>query len=325
LEHTKKATLQTRDLTSQLFAFTKGEELVKEVISMEQLINECTNFALSGSNVRCHFSFSENLPMVEVDKGQITQVMYNIIINAVQAMPGGGTIWIKVETLNVPADITDTPAALSAGEYLKVSITDEGTGIPEQSINKIFDPFFTTKENGSGLGLAGSYSIIKNHHGDIQAESVMGKGTSLQFMIPTSTQSTAANVKEADIIYGSGKILVMDDEEDIREVIGQMLTTMGYDVHFTSNGTEAIEAYLDAKRDGRSFGLVIMDMTIRGGMGGKNAIQELLKVDPEVKAIVASGYSKDPIMAQYREYGFRGVIKKPFSIAELSSIIHEVI
>jgi PAS domain S-box-containing protein len=325
LEHTKKATLQTRDLTSQLFAFTKGEELVKEVISMEQLINECTNFALSGSNVRCHFSFSENLPMVEVDKGQITQVMYNIIINAVQAMPGGGTIWIKVETLTVVADITDTPAALSAGEYLKVSITDEGTGIPEQSLNKIFDPFFTTKENGSGLGLAGSYSIIKNHHGDIQAESVMGKGTSLRFMIPTSTQSTAANVKEADIIYGSGKILVMDDEEDIREVIGQMLTTMGYDVHFTSNGTEAIEAYLEAKRDGRSFDLVIMDMTIRGGMGGKNAIQELLKEDPEIKAIVASGYSKDPIMAHYREYGFRGVIKKPFSIAELSSIIHEVI
>jgi two-component system cell cycle sensor histidine kinase/response regulator CckA len=325
LEHTKRATIQTKDLTSQLFVFTRGGELFKEVIAMEQLIIESTNFALSGSNVSCHFSFSENLPMVEIDKGQITQVMYNIIINAVQAMPAGGAIWIKVKTITIEAEISDTPIILSDGEYVNVTVTDEGSGIPEQSLRRIFDPFFTTKENGSGLGLAGSYTIIKNHNGDIQAESVMGKGTSLSFTIPASTQSCATNIKEADIIYGAGKILVMDDEEAIREVIGQMLTTIGYDVDFTSNGTEAIEKYMEAKRKNRSFDLVIMDMTIRGGMGGKNTIKELLQIDPEVKAIVASGYSKDPVMAYFREYGFKGVIKKPFSIAELSNIIHEVI
>ncbi len=326
LQNTKDATLQTKNLTSQLFTFAKGGDPIKEVAAIDHLIVESTDFALSGSNVRCQFSFPKDLSMVEIDKGQITQVLYNIIINAVQAMPEGGTIWVKAENITLKPETNDNPVSLSAGEYVKVSITDEGSGIPEESLNKIFDPFFTTKDKGSGLGLSGSYSIIKNHDGHLQAQSELGKGTTLSFFIPASTQLATIDTGEKDVlIYGTGKILIMDDEEAIREVVGQMLTTLGYEAHFTSNGSEAIAVYLEAKKTDRPFDLVIIDMTIPGGMGGKDTIKELLKKDSEVKAIIASGYSKDWVMANFREYGFKGVVKKPFSIGELAKIVNKVI
>ncbi|MBS4025858.1 MAG: PAS domain S-box protein [Clostridia bacterium] len=325
LENMKQATLQTKDLTSQFFVFAKGGEPVKEVSYIDHLIIESTDFALSGSNVRCRFSFPEELQLVEIDRGQITQVLYNIIINAVQAMPDGGTIWVKAENITLEPEGSDIPESLPAGDYVKVAIKDEGHGIPAESLQKIFDPFFTTKEQGNGLGLAGSYAIIKNHNGSIQAESQVGKGTTLSFLIPASTQTVAKSSEEDQIIYGTGKILIMDDEEAIREVIGQMLTSLGYEAQFARDGAEAIKVYLEAKKTDRPFDLIIMDMTIKGGMGGKETIKELLKKDSEARVIVASGYFEDPVMANFREYGFNGVVKKPFSIEELGKVINEVL
>lgn len=324
LSNAKEATLQTKNLASQLLIFSKEGEPIKEVVAMDQLIMECTSFALSGSNVTSHFSIPEDLLLVEVDKGQITQVLYNIIINAVQALVEGGSIYVKVENVTIDPQ-SDNSTALSAGEYVKVSIEDDGPGIPENSLQKIFDPFYTTKENGSGIGLAGAYNIIKNHHGCIKAESEVGKGTVLSFIIPASLKVNEVIKKNSNVIYGTGKILLMDDEKAIREIVGQMLIFMGYEPHFAREGKEAIEVYLRAKEMGQPFDVVILDMTIKGGMSGKDTIKELLAIDPEVKAIVASGYSKDLAISKYRVYGFKGAAKKPFSIEELSKIVNEVI
>lgn len=324
LSNAKEATLQTKNLASQLLIFSKEGEPIKEVVAMDQLIMECTNFALSGSNVTSHFSIPEDLLLVEVDKGQITQVLYNIIINAVQALVEGGSIYVKVENVTIDPQ-SDNSTALSAGEYVKVSIEDDGPGIPENSLQKIFDPFYTTKENGSGIGLAGAYNIIKNHYGCIKAESEVGKGTVLSFIIPASLKVNEVIKKNSNVIYGTGKILLMDDEKAIREIVGQMLIFMGYEPHFAREGKEAIEVYLRAKEMGQPFDVVILDMTIKGGMSGKDTIKELLAIDPEVKAIVASGYSKNLAISKYRVYGFKGAAKKPFSIEELSKIVNEVI
>lgn len=322
LEYTKEATLQTKKLASQLLVFAKGGKPVKEWVAIDQLIIESANFVLSGSNVSCHFSIPEGLFMVEIDKGQITQVLYNIIINSVQALSEGGSIHVKAENMKLDSN-KDNNVHLATGEYVNISVTDSGPGIPEQSLRKIFDPFFTTKENGNGLGLAGAYTIIKNHEGFINAESEVGRGTTLSFKIPASSRYNKFIFKNDNIIYGVGKILVMDDEEAIREVVGHMLTFMGYEPHFAKDGNDAVDSYIRAKQSDQPFDLVILDMTIKGGKGGESTIKELLSQDPEVKAIVSSGYSKDPIISNFRAYGFKGVAKKPFSIEELSKIIND--
>ncbi len=325
LENMEIATLRVKELTSQLFTFAKGGAPVKKIASIGKLISESTKFALSGSNVDCRLFLPEELHPAEIDEGQISQVLYNIIINAVQAMPEGGSIGVKAENVTIKTERNGHHIPLPEGEYVKISIADEGPGIPEKNLLKIFDPFFSTKPEGSGLGLASAYSIIKKHDGYIQAESERGKGAVFTFYLPASLQTVQLDTEKDEIIPGTGRILVMDDEEEIREVMGEMLSFLGYETHFAKSGEEALQIFREAKKEGPPFDLVVMDLTIPGGMGGKETIKRMLQEDPELRAIVSSGYSNDPVMADYEEYGFKGVIRKPYTINNFSRVIYKAI
>lgn len=323
LEEAEKASLRAKDLTKQLLTFSKGGKPIKKTTSIVELTKESASFALRGSNVRCEFSIPDDLWPVNVDEGQVSQVINNLIINADQSMPEGGTIKIKSENVTVTeSDVLP----LKEGGYVKISIKDHGIGIPKEYLPKIFDPYFTTKHKGSGLGLATAYSVIKKHDGHITAESETGIGTTFLIYLPASKENVLTKkVKDEKPLTGKGKILVMDDEEVVREVAGLMLRTIGYEVEFASDGVEAIELYKRAMESGEPFEAAIMDLTVPGGMGGKEAIKNLLELDPNVKAIVSSGYSTDPIMSEFEQYGFKGIMAKPYQIEELSRMVSEII
>lgn len=325
LEDIESATFRAKNLADQLFSFAKGAALKKKKIQLNPLLEDVVKFTLSGSNVRCSLLIDQNIHPVEVDEGQLSQLFNNIIINAVQAMPEGGVVEVSAENIELKEDREVHSIPLSEGPYVKLSIKDEGCGIPENELHKIFDPFFTTKQSGSGLGLAISDSIIKNHGGYLSVDSELGVGTNFDIFLPASVQDLIA-VKEKESIYdGTGKILVMDDNEDFRKVTGEMLTTLGYNAVLARDGREAIEIYMNAFKKGERFDLVIMDLTVPGSMGGKNTVREILKNDPGVRAVVSSGYLDDPVMADFKKYGFRGAIRKPYSIEELSSLVREVL
>lgn len=326
----EKACQQAKDLTQQLLTFSKGGAPIKKITSLVELVKDSAGFALRGSKIRCEFSMPEDLWPVEVDEGQLSQVIHNLVINAQQAMPEGGTIRIGAENKTLEAE-GEQGLPLQAGRYIKLYITDEGIGIPEEHLSKIFDPYFTTKQNGSGLGLTISYSIIKNHNGYLGVESEPGSGTTFYIYLPASQQGvpTRDNFVGADIQIlsktGKGKVLVMDDEEMIREATDQILGYLGYEVASAKDGAEAIKLYKSARESGQPFDVVILDLTIPGGMGGKEAIQKLLELDPQAKVIVSSGYSNDPVMAEYKRYGFIDVIAKPYKIEELNQTLAKVI
>jgi len=323
LTETERACAQAKDLTQRLLTFSRGGAPIKKTVPIAELLRDSASLALSGSNVRCEFSIPDDLWPVEVDEGQMRQAFNNIVINACQAMPDGGAVRVCAENVTVRAE---DALPLKDGEYVKISIEDQGVGIPEEHLQKIFDPFFTTKEKRSGLGLAASYSIIKDHDGYIAAESEVGIGTILYVYVPAFPERTLVKEEreEEELIIGTGKILVMDDQEMIRETVSEMLDNIGYEVTTATDGAEAIDLYKAAKESGQTFDAVIMDLTVAGGMGGKEAVQKLIEIDPDVKAIVSSGYSNDPIMADFREYGFSGVIAKPYRIKELSEVLHRV-
>jgi len=323
LKEAENASLRAKDLTQQLLTFSRGGAPIKKTAFISKLLEDTVAFVLSGSNVRCEFSISGDLWPVEVDEGQISQVINNLIINADHAMPRGGII--KVNAENIAVDV-EQGLPLKEGNYIKISVEDQGIGIPEEHLQKIFDPYFTSKQKGSGLGLATAYSIVKRHDGYVQVESELGAGTTFNIYLPASSKQILIEKELRERIHtGKGKILVMDDEEVIREVAGEMIEVLGYEVEFAKDGAEAIELYKKAKESAQPFHAIIMDLTIPGGMGGKETIQELIEIDPETKAIVCSGYSNDPIMADYRKYGFRGVIAKPYKIKELGEILYKVI
>jgi CheY-like chemotaxis protein len=285
-----------------------------------------TYFALSGSNVSCEFFFSEDLLPVEIDGAQMGQVINNMIINAVQAMPQGGTIRINAENVALEASQNEHFIPLPEGEYVRISVKDDGVGIPEENQQKIFDPFFSTKPGGSGLGLATSYAIVKKHGGYIDVHSQVGVGTTFEIYLPAAATSNFLNNNNTEeIIYGNGKILIMDDEGSLREVIGDILSLLGYEVGFAKDGSEALELYKTAMDSGQPFDVVLMDLTIPGGMGGEVTIKNLLELDPEAKAIVSSGYSDNSVIANFNQYGFRGIVVKPYKIEELSRVLDEVI
>ncbi len=294
-----------------------------ETVSIVNLLNESANFALTGSNVACKFSIPDDIWQVEIDKGQINQVINNLVINADQAMPEGGTLLIIAENVKIGDDNT---LLLKPGEYVKIIVEDQGIGIPEKHLNKIFDPYFTTKTKGSGLGLATTYSIIKNHGGLITVDSELGVGSKFFIYLPASLKKDLEKgEKEEKPLTGKGRILIMDDDEQLREVAGDMIEQLGYETEFAKDGNEAIDLYKNAMDLSRTFDVVIMDLTIPGGMGGKNAIKELLKIDPDAKAIVSSGYSNDPIMSEFEKYGFVGVVAKPYKIEEMGKALHKVV
>jgi PAS domain S-box-containing protein len=320
LEEVEKAALKAKGLTQQLLTFAKGGAPIKNALSLKRLVSESTRLALSGTNSTYSLTEGDQVWFIDADESQIGQALNNLIINACQAMPDGGAIQIGLENSEVEAGGT---LPLKKGRYVKLTVTDHGVGIPREHLAKIFDPYFTTKEKGTGLGLAVSYSIIRNHGGHILVESEPGGGSTFTVYLPASDR-TAADVQHAQdhLVRGSGRVLVMDDEEMVRRVTGEILGALGYEVDFARDGGEAIERYRNAKEGGQPFDVVLMDLTIAGGMGGKDAIRKLLEYDPAVKAIVSSGYSNDPVMANFRDHGFRDVIIKPYKAIDLSRVLH---
>jgi PAS domain S-box-containing protein len=321
LKDAEKACLRAKDLTQQLLTFSKGGEPVKKPISIAMLVKESATLSLSGSNSRCKFFIPSDLWLIEADEGQISQVINNLLINADQAMPEGGIIEIHCENIVIEEN---GHLPLKQGNYVKILIKDHGIGISKDHLPRIFDPYFTTKHKGSGLGLATVYSIIKRHGGYIEIESEKGIGTIFHIYLPATEKRQNILQKEtAKVARGAGKILLMDDEKIILEIMDKMLRELGYEVEFARDGNEAIDLYRKAQVSGHPFASVIMDLTIPDGMGGKEAIQKLREMDPDVKAIVSSGYSTDPVMSNFRKYGFCGVLTKPFKIKELGETLKE--
>ncbi len=322
MEEAERALEKARMLTQQLLTFSRGGAPVKKNLSIMELVRDVASFALHGSKSKCDFALCSDLWNVEADEGQLSQVFNNLIINADQAMPDGGTI--KISDRNIAVTAADE-LPLAPGNYVQISIADQGIGISPQYLEKIFDPYFTTKEKGSGLGLATTYSIIKRHHGHISVDSVVKTGTTFHVYLPAAAGPPHKKPDMLTSAAGSGKILIMDDEDMVREVAGEILTRLGYDVSNARDGSEALDIYTRELKAGRRIDVVLMDLTIPGGMGGKEAVKRLCEIDPFAKAIVSSGYSNDPIMAQYSDYGFCGVISKPYTIAKLSDTIRKVI
>jgi two-component system, cell cycle sensor histidine kinase and response regulator CckA len=313
LADAENAAVRAKDLTQQLLTFARGGEPVKKTLKVENLLKETAIFACHGSSVKCDFVLADNLWLIEADEGQIFQVINNLVINAVHAMPDGGTVTIKAE---------NDSSKLAGKRSVKISVSDSGTGIPEDHFQKIFDPYFSTKPNGSGLGLATCFSIVNKHGGIITLESTVGKGTTFYIYLPAlGTGIEVAHDPEMEIEHGSGRILVMDDEEAVTDIARAMLETLGYTVECTKNGADTVDLYEIRKEEGKPFSAVIMDLTIPGGMGGKEAMKLLLKIDPSIKAIVSSGYSTDPIMSNFREYGFSAVLRKPYRLQEMSILL----
>ncbi|MBI5594105.1 MAG: response regulator [Deltaproteobacteria bacterium] len=319
----EKASLRAKDLTQQLLTFSRGGAPVRKTIAAGEVIRICATLALSGSKATCESVIPDDLWPIDADEGQISQVINNLLLNAIQAMSDGGRIMIQCENVAIGKE---SILPLKEGDYIKISIKDEGTGIPEENFEKIYDPFFTSKEHGRGLGLASTYSIIKNHKGHITVDSIFGSGATFTIYLPVA-ESKAEVPKAADVrpSPGAGRILIMDDEEIVRQIAGAMLTHLGYEIECANDGTKAIEAYVNALKLGRPFVAVIMDLTIPGGMGGKEAMQKLIEIDPNVKAIVSSGYSYDPIMSNFRDYGFAGVVPKPYRMDELGEQVRRVL
>ncbi len=324
LRSAENACHRAKDLTHQLLTFAKGGMPVTETLSLNDLIISSAEFALTGSNVRPKVQIAKDLPPADIDAGQINQVMHNLMINAMESMPEGGTVTITAGRTSLGKS---SGLPLPEGEYLRISVQDRGVGIPREFLTRIFDPYFTTKQRGSGLGLATCYSIIRKHGGHITAESEPGKGSIFHFYLPASTAAAVSRTVETaeGITPGSGTILLMDDEEAICSTVGQMLALLGYQVVSARNGSEAIDRYREALAAAKRFDAVILDLTIPGGMGGKETVQKLLELDPQVRAIVSSGYSENPVMSDYVRYGFCGVLSKPYDVRQMSRVLHTVL
>lgn len=325
LSEAEKACRQLEDLTKQLLTLAKGGTPIKGQISIAELFQASVTFAMRGSNVRYELDLPDDLWLVKADGGQISQVVNNLIINAKQAMPDGGTLSLGCENISV---IPEDGLPLTPGPYLKITVKDHGVGIPKDQLDRIFDPYFTTKAQGSGLGLATSYSIVKKHEGHIYVESVVDIGTTVYVYLPALTGAGTAlsGEKTGDLpLMGRGKILVMDDQVTVRNVIGDTITQLGYTTSFAANEEEAVRFYRDAKEKGEAYDAVILDLTVPGEGGGKHVITELLRIDPDVKAIISSGYCNNAVITDYKSYGFKGVISKPFCLEDISKALWDII
>ena len=321
LSRAGQAAQHAAHLSSQLLTFSKGGAPLKKVASVGQLLEQSAEFSLYGSSLRADLDIAQNLWKAEIDAGQIEQVINALIINARDAMPHGGTV--RVAAKNVEIDERNA-TLLPAGRYLKVSITDRGEGVPEDLTTKIFDPYFTTKPAASGLGLAISYSIVKKHGGLLHLESSSPDGSTFAFYLPATEGKVApAGAKTSDkpFRFNHQRILIMDDEAAIRELTSQLLSTLGYEVTAVPDGLEAVRTYERALRQGEQFQAVILDATVRGGMGGVATIERLRGMDPHVNAIICSGYSDEAALSEFLAYGFRGALPKPFTRTELADAL----
>ncbi|MCP3921149.1 MAG: PAS domain S-box protein [Desulfobacterales bacterium] len=323
LSDVQKSTKHAQSLTQQLLTFSKGGVPIKKASDINRLINESAIFSMRGSKANCIFDFSNDLSTAEIDEGQINQVIGNLIINANHAMPNGGSINILTENTEIESE---SILPLSAGQYIKIVVADKGIGISQKNLQYIFEPYYTTKQKGNGLGLATAYSIIKSHGGHITVSSEIDKGTVFSIYLPASSKGIIeVEDKEERKHTGQGKILIMDDQKSILKMVERMLGKMGYKVVSVTDGTQVIKLYREAYKSDKHFDLVILDLTVPGGTGGAKTIQELLKIDPKVKAVVSSGYSNDPIMANYESYGFCGVVPKPYTIDLLTEVLYKIL
>lgn len=326
----ERASMMTKDLIQQLITFSKGGELSKRAMVITPLVMEVARSTLSKTNIRGKYIMSDDIFPVEIDEGQIRQVIHIILRNAKEAMPQGGTVTISFENMRIGRD---DYLPLKDGDYVKISFQDEGSGIKKEHLERIFDPYFTTKDAGSqkgvGLGLAIAYSIIKKHNGHIAVESSIGGGTTFHVYLPAFGKELITGKEFIDVSNAvtkkKGKILVMDDAKSVRDVTGAMLTHIGYDVEFAREGREAIALYRASKESNDPFDAVILDLSVQGGMGGKEAIELLIAIDPHINAIISSGFSGDPIMSEYQEYGFKTAILKPYKMEELEAVLERLI
>ena len=323
LEQAEKALHLSVNLTKQLLTFSKGGKPVKKPVSLKNVIENSVKFALSGSRADYRLRLDDDLWMALADEGQLSQVIQNIVLNADQSMPLGGTVLITGRNLlSVPTDLRHL---LPAGTFVEISVKDTGIGISGNYLQKIFDPYFTTKEKGSGLGLATAYSIIKNHGGAIDVVSEVDRGTTFRLLLPAiEKQAPSPEVSTPARTMRTGRVLVMDDEELIRNIAGEMISAAGHEVAFAEHGEAAIEKFTAAKREGKPFDIVLLDLTIRGGLGGRETIKRLLAIDPNVKAIVSSGYSDDAAVSEFSSYGFRACLAKPYEVQTLYQMLDEL-
>ena len=322
----KRASLRAQELAQQLLTFAKGGSPIKQTASIAQLVKDTVTFHLRGSKVRSEVHIASDLWSAEVDSGQICQVIQNLTINAEQAMPAGGTL--RVNCCNLEFDRKTDRLDLAVGRYVKITVQDEGVGIAEDNLKKIFDPYFTTKPKGSGLGLATSYSIIKAHGGIVDVVSQPGEGTVFYIYLPASDSvAPEQTLPEVTPIAppSSARVLVLDDEEAICALVSCALQPYGIEVVQTTDAPTAIAKYEEALKAGQRFDVVISDLTIPGGMGGREAVRRLLEIDPSVRAIVSSGYTTDPVMSHFRDHGFCAMIAKPYEISALGKVVADVL
>ncbi|MEI7555533.1 PAS domain S-box protein [Candidatus Chlorohelix sp.] len=324
LAEAEAATFRAAGLVSQLLTFAQGGAPIREKAKLHEIILDTVQFLTGGSTTKCIFKLSPHLWMVEVDRTQLSQVLQNITLNSMYAMPKGGNI--NIEALNVSLDETET-FDLKPGNYVHITIQDEGSGIKPEDLNRVFDPYYTTKPLGSGLGLAIAYSIIKKHGGAITIESEWGRGTRVSIYLPAvgNEEVPPPLQKQQTHSFVKGRVLLMDDEKMLLRISAKALKRIGFEVEEAADGQEALEKYREAKNRKQPFTLVILDLTIPGGMGGLETIEKLLQLDPSVKAIVSSGYSNDPVLAKYGDYGFVDVLKKPYNLATLEEVVRQVI
>ncbi len=318
-----KALESAKNLTHQLLAFSKGGAPIKKAVSIVPFVQETAGFLLRGSNVKPEFSFAPNVGNAEIDAGQIGHVINNIVLNAVQAMPDGGTIVFGVDAVHTrPGDHPGIPP----GRYVKISIEDSGPGIPPGIMDKVFDPYFTTKEKGSGLGLSTSLAIVRKHGGDITVSSTVGAGAVFDVYLPASDREAEEAAEETAVEVPSGlRILVLEDDPQVCQVLSAFLSKTGQESTVTGEGSQAVESYAAALESGKRFDLVLMDLTIPGGMGGREAMARVLELDPDARGIVSSGYSDVPVLADSRRYGFRAILKKPFTLQDFKRAVREAL
>ncbi len=327
LAQAEKAAVRARDLTQQLLTFAKGGAPIRAAVSLAEVVREVAEFALHGSKVRCQFDLPADLWPASADKGQIGQVVQNIVINAMQAMPDGGVVDVAASNELLGSEMGQV---LAPGRYVRLDLTDHGPGVPPADLGWIFDPYFTTKKHGSGLGLATVHSIVKKHAGHITADSSSGQGTTFHIWLPAAetdvppVQSLFAD-HPATASSGGARVLVMDDEQFICDLACSILKRYGYHAKAVNDGAAAVAEYARARTAGEPYAVVILDLTIPGGMGGRQAMEELLKLDPTVKAIVSSGYSNDLVLSNYQAHGFRGMVSKPYDVADFAHAVERVL